>query len=192
MPKVFINPGHCPGIDPGAVNKSTGITEADIMLEVGTMVAKYLRAAGCEVMVLQSNNLNGEAPGENVCATANYWPADIFVSFHCNAFNGEARGTEIFTSRGETEADKLATCIMQQIIDTFGDALAARTDWSDGDIDKEAGYIVLNNTNMPAVLCEMVFIDNDADLQFLLEHKDDFARAYARGITDYMSAKQSR
>ena len=92
--KVFINPGHMPGVDPGAVNNELGITEADIVHDIGTRVIDYLDKAGCEVMLLQSNNLNGEAPGENICATANYWPADIFISLHCNAFNGNAKGTE--------------------------------------------------------------------------------------------------
>ena len=74
--KVFINPGHCPGVDPGAVNNELGITEADIVHDIGTMVTDYLDKAGCEVMLLQSNNLCGEAAGENICATANEWGAD--------------------------------------------------------------------------------------------------------------------
>lgn len=187
MAKVFINPGHCPGIDPGAINKNSGITEADIALEIGKMVKTYLETAGCEVMLLQSDNLYYDGVGECVCEAANNWPADIFVSLHCNAFNSIAKGTEIFTSRGQTAADELATCIMSQVENAFGSKLAVRAEWQDGDVDKEAGYIVLNKTNMPAVLYEMIFIDNDADLQFLLAHKDDMARAIARGVTDYLS-----
>ena len=66
MARVFLNPGHCPGIDPGAINKRSGITEADIALEIGTMVKKYLEAAGCEVKLLQSDNLNYDGVGECV------------------------------------------------------------------------------------------------------------------------------
>ena len=55
------------------------------------------------------------------------------------------------------------------------------------DVDREAGYVVLNATNMPAVLYEMIFIDNDTDLEFLLANKDEMARAIARGVTDYLS-----
>ncbi len=64
MAKVFINPGHCPGIDPGAINKQTGISEAEIVLEIGCMVEAYLKAAGCEVKLLQSDNLAGEGCGK--------------------------------------------------------------------------------------------------------------------------------
>lgn len=187
MAKVFLNPGHCPGIDPGAVNKTTGITEANVALEIGKLVKKYLEAAGCEVKLLQSDNLNYDGVGECVCEAANNWPADVFVSLHCNAFNGMAEGTEIFTSRGQTAADELATCIMAQVENTFGAKLCVRSDWLDGDVDREAGYVVLNATNMPAVLYEMIFIDNDTDLKFLLANKDEMAKAIARGITDYFS-----
>lgn len=187
MARVFLNPGHCPGIDPGAINKRSGTTEADIALEIGTMVKKYLEAAGCEVKLLQSDNLNYDGVGECVCEAANNWPADVFVSLHCNAFNGMAEGTEIFTSRGQTAADELATCIMSQVENTFGAKLYVRSEWLDGDVDREAGYVVLNATNMPAVLYEMIFIDNDTDLEFLLANKDEMARAIARGVTDYLS-----
>lgn len=55
--KVFVNPGHMPGVDPGAVNEKLGINEADIALKAGKLVQQYLEAAGCEVKLLQSHNL---------------------------------------------------------------------------------------------------------------------------------------
>lgn len=45
--------------------------------------------------------------------------------------------------------------------------------------------IVLNSTDMPAVLVEMAFVDNDEDAQILTERADEMARAIARGITDF-------
>ena len=45
--------------------------------------------------------------------------------------------------------------------------------------------IVLKYTNMVAVLVEMAFISNDDDLKLLTEKQDEFARAIARGISDY-------
>lgn len=176
--KVFINPGHCPGIDPGAVNNALGITEADIVHDIGTMVTDYLDKAGCEVMLLQSNNLNGEAPGENICATANYWPADVFVSLHCNAFNGNAKGTETCVYSVNGESGKLGECIQRQLIDTINTV--------DRGLKERPNLIVLKHTNMPAALVEIAFIDNAEDLEILLNRKDDIARAIARGITDYL------
>ena len=53
--KVFINPGHCPGVDSGAVNPNSGMQEADVALAIGQLVQKYLTDAGCEVQLLQSH-----------------------------------------------------------------------------------------------------------------------------------------
>jgi N-acetylmuramoyl-L-alanine amidase len=38
---------------------------------------------------------------------------------------------------------------------------------------------------MPEILVETAFIDNEEDVQLLINNKDDFARAIARGVTDY-------
>ena len=38
---------------------------------------------------------------------------------------------------------------------------------------------------MPAILVETAFIDNESDAALLRDRLDDFARAIARGVTDY-------
>lgn len=48
------------------------------------------------------------------------------------------------------------------------------------------GLYVLTNTDMPAVLVELAFISNDEEEDMLSNHQDDFARAIARGVTDYL------
>lgn len=179
--KVFINPGHCLGVDPGAVNNALGITEADIVHDIGTRVTDYLDKAGCEVMLLQSNNLNGEAPGENICATANYWPADVFVSLHCNAFNGNAKGTETCVYSLYGESAKLGQHIQNQLVNSLGTV--------DRGLKERTGLAVLKATTMPAALVEIAFIDNADDAGVLVNCKDAIARAIARGVTDYLSGK---
>ncbi|MBR5678386.1 MAG: N-acetylmuramoyl-L-alanine amidase [Paludibacteraceae bacterium] len=42
-----------------------------------------------------------------------------------------------------------------------------RTDYSDGDLDKEAGFFILNRTKCPAALVECGFMDNRTELEFL-------------------------
>ena len=44
---------------------------------------------------------------------------------------------------------------------------------------------VLNNTDAVAVLVETAFIDNAEDEVLLRTKQDEFARAIARGITDF-------
>ena len=52
---------------------------------------------------------------------------------------------------------------------------------------------MLRETDMPAVLVETAFITNEEDVQLLMNRKDnrkdEFARAIARGVTDYVAQK---
>ena len=183
MYKIFLNAGHKIGIDSGAVNPETGLQEAVVALNVAEKVKYYLEKVGYEVELLQSNSLNGEdedADNPSICRTANESEADLFVSLHCNAFNQEAKGTEVEVySYRCTEANKLANCIQNQICDSLHTV--------DRGIKERPNLCVLRNTDMPAVLVELAFIDNEEDCTLLTDNQDDFARAVARGITDYFS-----
>ena len=179
MAKVFINPGHYPGIDSGAVNSVNGVTEAEICRSIADKVEHYLKNAGCSVVVLQSNNLCGEYPAHpNIVATANSLVADIFISLHCNAFNEKANGTECLVFAKGSYAEDLANAIQNQIISSLGTV--------DRGVKERPDLAVLKGTKMPAVLVEMAFIDNADDCHKLIYHQDDFARAIARGVTDYL------
>lgn len=169
--KVFINPGHAPnGVpDPGATNPTTGARECDFALTAGQMLEGYLNSAGIETQMLQSDDL-----GE-VCASSNAFDADVFISLHCNAFNGTARGTE--TLYKTWSGQRLAACIQSQIIRSI--------DTVDRGTKERQDLWVLNGTDAVAVLVEMAFIDNDADLAMLNDDLDTIVRAIARGITDY-------
>ena len=46
----------------GAVNSFYKFRECDIALSIGNLVKRFLIRAGCYVELLQSHNLNGEAP----------------------------------------------------------------------------------------------------------------------------------
>ena len=186
--KVFINPGHDTTYDSGAVNPHTGLRECDVAAEVGALVVDYLEAAGCECEIMQSDNLAptpagrssyDDRQGPTVTETANEWGTDIFVSIHCNAANTTAQGTEV-ECYGSGAGEQLAQCIQSQIVDSLGT------------VDRGVKYmpklLVLKYTDMPAVLVEMAFIDNDNDAALLTEKTDEFARAIARGVTDYEQA----
>lgn len=179
MARVFINPGHALGVDPGAINVEMDVSEAKIVKNIGRKVADYLDAAGCHCRVLQSDNLCGESPEyPNVCESANSW-ADLFISLHCNAASSAARGTETFVFRRGGEADSLARCIQTQIVDNLGTV--------DRGVKENPRLIVLKHTATPAVLVELAFISNNDDCQMLIDKQDKFARAIARGVTDYLS-----
>ena len=181
---IFINPGHALGgePDPGAVNRELGIRECDIAMTIGSLVANYLELAGDEARLLQSDNLMGEAWGPCVVEEANQWPADFFVSIHCNAFDGNARGTETLYFPGSTSGRELANCIQAEL---YGTLFLLDPDWSDRGLKERSDLAVLKYTDMPAALVECAFIDNELDAYFLMHYGDEIARAIARGVTDY-------
>ena len=117
----------------------------------------------------------------------------ILVSIHCNAAgNGSkwmnARGWSVYTSKGDTAADRLADCLCQAALKYFKD-LRIRTDWSDGDPDFEENFYILRHTICPAVLVENFFYDNPDDLRFLEseEGKERIVRVIVGGISRYES-----
>ncbi len=181
---IFINPGHALGgdPDPGAVNYDLGIRECDIAMTIGSLVANYLESAGEWVRLLQSDNLMGEAWGPCVVEEANDWAADVFVSIHCNAFDGSARGTETLYFPGSESGRMLAGCIQAEL---YGTLFLLDPDWSDRGLKERPDLAVLRHTDMPAVLVETAFIDNELDAYFLMHYGEDIAGAIARGITDY-------
>ena len=192
--KIVIDPGHAGrNIDPGAVNGSTGLQEADVALVISRQVASYLLNVGYEVKLTRTEWEQEETDDLSYrTALANDWAADIFISLHCNsAANQSAEGYEVWTSPGNTLGDKLATRIYGQIAAEFPDR-AGRTDYSDGDPDKESRFYVLVHTDAPACLVEMAFISNDAEAALLADAawQDRYARAIARGVTDYFVAME--
>lgn len=173
MPKIFINPGHCVGIDPGAC--AFGLHEADIALRICRRIEGYLQAAGYTVKLFYFDGL------QQICDDANAFDADLFVSVHCNSFNGAAKGSETLFS-GSNDSRKLAVSIQNQIVNKLHTV--------DRGI-KLSGVYVLKYTNMPAVLVETAFIDNADDVKLLIDREDDFARAIAVGISDYFAPSKS-
>ena len=89
----------------------------------------------------------------------------FYLSIHANA--GGGYGSEIFTSPGKTKSDKIATVFGEEYKKEFPDK-KLRTDYSDGDLDKEAKFYVLTKTKMPAILTENFFMDNETECKEIL------------------------
>ena len=116
----------------------------------------------------------------------------IYVSIHVNASGSDGKwhegtGWEVFTSVGKTKSDELATCLYNAAKENLkGEKI--RTDYSDGDPDKEAHLFVLKNTNCPAVLTENFFQDNKKDVDYLLSDEGfhSIVRLHVEGILQYI------
>ena len=190
---IMINPGHDSSIgsngmpvDSGAVNTEYEVYECDIVMNIGMMVADYLKdAGGYDVYVMQQDNLCGEQSYSyrySVVGQTNLNKMDYFVSIHTNSFsNPGAKGFEILVYDRESEAYDLAKCIQRQVLDAFDGEL------EDRGVRIRRDLAVLSKTSCPAVLVETAFISNEHDVQLLMNEQEEFAAAIARGITDYVA-----
>jgi len=93
----------------------------------------------------------------------------FYISVHSNA--GGGKGSEIFTSPGKTKSDKIATVFGEEYKKEFPNR-KLRTDFSDGDLDKERRFYVLTKTKMPAILTESFFMDNLEEFKDILNTKE--------------------
>ena len=117
----------------------------------------------------------------------------ILVSVHVNAAgNGSkwmtATGWSCYTSKGQTQSDKLAEFLYEAAIKNFP-GKRIRTDYSDGDSDWEENFYILRHTLCPAVLTENFFMDG-LDLEFLQSKagKQAIVDTHVEGIIEYIES----
>lgn len=147
---ICLDPGHG-GSDPGAVGH--GRHEADINLSVCNKLKTLLQRAGYTVRMTRTSDSYVSLSGRT--SYANSIGADRFISIHCNAFNKSANGTETFCyTRGSSNSYRLRDAVHPGLVAALG-----TTDRG----TKTANFYVIKHTNMPAILCELAFIDHSGD-----------------------------
>jgi N-acetylmuramoyl-L-alanine amidase len=201
---IAIDPGHG-GDDSGAVGTlppgtptglpertdpdgQTRIYEKDVNLDVGHRLNDYLRARGYDTLMTRTQDLaGGDVPSTTTTAdlaarvdTANIARADLFVSLHQNALAATTSGTETFVyySAGQG-AVVLAGLIHRQMLAALG--------LPDRGV-KTAGFYVLRNTYMPAVLVEGAFLSNPNEAILLADPavRQRIAEAVGAGVVEYV------
>lgn len=122
-------------------------------------------------------------------------PNVILISIHVNAAgNGSkwlnATGWSVYTCKGRTESDKLAECLCESAIKNFP-GRRIRTDISDGDMDWEENFYLLQKSLCVAVLTENFFQDCLSDVQFLQSRagKQAVVDTHVEGIVDYLTTR---
>jgi N-acetylmuramoyl-L-alanine amidase len=167
-PLIVIDPGHG-GSDPGAVNDY--IEESELNLDLALVFLLQARSS-FDVLLTRKNDKAVSLPARAEIANAAN-PA-AFLSFHCNASdNPHAHGFEVWTTPGQTKADALASAIFGAVLKACP-TLSGRTDYDDGDPDREARFYVLRHTKAPAVLIEFGFISNDDETGWLMDTLNQF------------------
>lgn len=151
MARIFISAGHG-GKQPGAV-KGT-IKEKDLTLKIANEATRLLRLAGHDVA--QNRLGDSDCTPENAALLANKFGAALFIEFHINSFFLEsANGTECYYHKSDRVGKTLAEKISAKIATLGFKNRGAKT----------ANFIVLNNTNMTALLVESCFLSNPEDMR---------------------------
>lgn len=170
LSRVIIDAGHG-GVEPGAVYQ--GRQEKNDNLRLALAVGKILSRDGVDVVYTRVNDVY-QTPFEKA-RIANQSGADYFLSIHRNAMPvpGTASGIESLVYENSGPAALMARNINREL---------AAAGFHDLGIIERPGLIVLRQTEMPAVLVEAGFIDNEADNQFFDQNFDQIARAIADGM----------
>jgi N-acetylmuramoyl-L-alanine amidase len=180
---IVVDPGHG-GHDSGT--KANGVTEKELNLIMGKLIADKLTAEGANVIITRRTDVFITLP--NRAKIANDNDADLFISTHINstAKGGSQSGSIVFHHKGNEVGKMLAQCIFDEIADVNG--LPDLGVWSDGRI-YQSGFSVLRNTKMPGVLLELGFMNNPTDRNRMVtkDFQDKVAAAVVKGIKVYLA-----
>lgn len=150
-----------------------GRQEKDDALALVLAIGPMLEAGGVDVYYTRTSDIY-ESPYQKA-QEGNQAGADYFVSIHRNSspYPNQYTGIESLVYNRYGEAARMANNINIQL---------EQVGWVNQGINERPNLVVLNSTQMPAVLVEVGFINTDADNLFLDEHFEETARAIADGI----------
>lgn len=194
-PIVFIDPGHG-GHDSGA--SFYGVRERDLNLNVSSILRNELEARGYTVVLSRNTNMFLELADR--AKEANRLGADIFISVHHNSMGGSgaARGIETFiyhrvssgfgqeANRNNFKLDDIRIKESLLLADYIHGDLIRTTGMSNRGV-KGNNFSVLRNTDIPAVLLELGFMDNRTESSIIrqISYQTRASKAIADGIDKY-------
>lgn len=174
---VVLDAGHG-GANPGAVYN--GRQEKDDALRLTLAVGQLLENAGINVIYTRTTDVY-ESPAQKA-AEGNQAGADYFVSIHRNSsvYPNQYTGIESLVFNRNGVAGEMA-----ENINTNLQALG----FVNQGVNERTNLIVLNRTQMPAVLVEAGFINNDRDNELFDTRFQETAQAIADGILDTINSQ---
>ncbi|MGM7700276.1 N-acetylmuramoyl-L-alanine amidase [Pseudalkalibacillus sp. Hm43] len=182
MVTVVLDPGHG-GSDSGAVYKQ--YKEKDFNLKVALMVREFLLESYV-VNVLMTRTKDQTVSLKARTDFANEKNADFFFSIHHNAAGGTGFESYIYNGTIPSATKEIQGIIHKEIVFTTDQYKVFNRG------QKRANFYVLRNTRMNALLIEVLFIDNERDLQLMLNDKflRDVAKAAATGVAKALNLPQ--
>lgn len=170
--RIIMDAGHG-GRDSGAVFGDR--VEKDDNLEMTLAVGKLLEEMGYDVVYTRQEDIY-QSPIQKA-RTANELGGDLFVSIHRNssATPNQYQGVEtlIYSEGG----------FPQEVAKNINEELE-KVGYINLGIEERPRLVVLNSTQMPAVLVEVGFINSEADNLLFVESFEETAGAIATGIAE--------
>ena len=191
MHNISIALGCAHGIDvPGKQSPDGTFREWRFSREIQFQVANILKSQGYEVyLVNEQDSEIGLSNRKKYLHQLTPTHPLVYITLHNNAAGSEgkwlnATGIEVYSSRGETKSDKIATLFLEMCEEAFPE-FKYRKDLQDGDPDKEANFTELMS-KWPSILIEWLFMDSKKDIQYL---KDDVHKqSLVNFLVDFINA----
>jgi len=187
---IVVDAGHG-GTSTGALGHGpNGITyEKNCTLAISLKLRDLLEAAGVRVVMARDKDVDVDLYDRP--KLANNINADLFVSIHndSNGVPNSTSGTTTYYHMNDPSSRALAACIQEQVVAVSG--LPSHGARSDGTLYAH-GLAVLRMTTMPAVLCEVAFINNSRDRACLTDpdFQQRVAQAIFNGLKNYVEGVQ--
>ena len=194
--KIFIDNGHGQ-FTAGKRSPDGQFREYHYNRIVARRVTAKLQELGYDAELLVPED--DDIPLKERCRRVNAWcllhgkKNAICVSIHFNAYGNGSEwtspsGWSIFTSKGDTAADRLADCIAEAAKVNLP-TMKMRGDYSDGDIDYEEEFYLLKHTMPACVLSENGFMTNEKECRWLMSEEaiETIARTHVEGIREYLA-----
>ena len=192
---IVLDPGHG-GTDPGACYNRSSVdnyTESWLALQCAGQVYNKLSSLGAKVYMTRFNDATTMSltARKNYCYTYN---SDVFISFHLNAANASAHGTE--TWYYYSSSSSLASIVQSGLIAKFGEVDGTGGYKLTNRGVKQNGWTVITaGSAYPAVLTEGLFVDCYSDWQLIQDTSSKgfyaWVDGHLKGIYDYLSSKGS-
>ena len=198
--KILIDNGHGHNT-PGKRSPDGTFLEATYNREIAKRIVAELQNKGydAELLVPEEEDIPLKERVRRVNAHCQSLGKSnvILISIHVNAAGDgtkwmNATGWSCYTCKGQTESDRLATCLYDAAIKNFPDR-RIRKDYSDGDPDWEENFYILRHSLCPAVLTENFFMDSHSDLEYLQskDGKQAVVDTHAEGIMEWLRVESS-
>lgn len=175
MSKVAIVIGHSISSQ-GAENKHHGLSEFEFNESFAFDIAKKLTSIGIAHEIIYRDEY------DTLPAKINATAPKCIVSLHCNAFNGEASGSEMLYYHS-SEASK-------QMAQLFQDNICEALSLNDRGIlprhSEDRGGYLLRYTDAPCIIAEPFFIDNDNDIKAARDNYEFLVSSYVNSIKEIM------